>query len=626
MGSKKHNYSQSMYLFFIYGLFILTLLSTFFFYIYHYNKTLLYKEAQRKSEDLCASISSSVSTELDNMSAISMNIVYSNAIKSNFKEFSKAYRSSQLSLEDMASSRESILAIYDIITAILGPFQSVPQVNLYSMNGDCVGSGYFQRVTNANFNELEWYQPTMELNGHKYISSPTVILDLPTQGENQLSRKFISLTRIFFNKAEDPQGIVEVIQDCDRIFTLIPELKKNNPNVSICVYNDRGEMVYPYDRKEGNDYLSLIRKNPSAPSGGKMISYNDENNGESFINYKNIANYDWTVVTSEPKDSIYSSMNTFKKSFTGILILSILLTLAVCFFISNQLTRPLRKLTKATRKITINRVLDENKKILTSADSNIKEISQLCESIREMYGKLRSTTQDVLLSRSEETRAKLQATQSLINPHFLYNCLTNISIMAEENMNEDIITMCYALCDYFRYISSSEDMVVPLKEEINSTEQYIRCMQMRYNDDFEYTREIEAAAENVFIPKLILLPIVENAFKYAFDKKPPWKLNIKVYLEGNHWIVTIQDNGGCLSNERKEYLMNMFRNLDINEESKSLKIGGMGLKNVYLRLKLLYGEESIFEIENTLPQRTIFILGGPIYTSKEEYYEHNPKL
>ncbi|HBI74592.1 MAG TPA: sensor histidine kinase, partial [Lachnospiraceae bacterium] len=63
-----------------------------------------------------------------------------------------------------------------------------------------------------------------------------------------------------------------------------------------------------------------------------------------------------------------------------------------------------------------------------------------------------------------------------------------------------------------------------------------------------------------------------------------------------------------------------------NEESKSLKIGGMGLKNVYLRLKLLYGEESIFEIENTLPQRTIFILGGPIYTSKEEYYEHNPKL
>ena len=66
----------------------------------------------------------------------------------------------------------------------------------------------------------------------------------------------------------------------------------------------------------------------------------------------------------------------------------------------------------------------------------------LCESIRSMYEKLRSTSQEVLLSQSEETRAKLQATQSLINPHFLYNSLTNISVMAEEEMNEDIIQMC----------------------------------------------------------------------------------------------------------------------------------------------------------------------------------------
>ncbi|NLP35415.1 MAG: histidine kinase, partial [Clostridiales bacterium] len=356
------------------------------------------------------------------------------------------------------------------------------------------------------------------------------------------------------------------------------------------------------------------------------ISYIDEDHEEYLINYKKIDDYDWTVVISEPKDSIYASMNTFKQSFRYILILSILLTLAICFFISNRLTMPLRKLTNATKKITINRVLDENKPILTSADSNIREISQLCESIREMYGKLRSTTQDVLLSRSEETRAKLQATQSLINPHFLYNCLTNISIMAEENMNDDIMTMCYALCDYFRYISSSEDMVVPLQEEIFSTEQYIKCMKMRYGDDFKYIIDIDEAASDIVIPKLILLPIVENAFKYAFDKKPPWELKIKAKVNEKSWTIEIQDNGGCLSDERKEYLLNLFHNLDVNEESKSLKIGGMGLKNIYLRLKLLYGKQSIFEIINNLPQRTIFIVGGPIYKSKEEYYEHNPKL
>ena len=131
---------------------------------------------------------------------------------------------------------------------------------------------------------------------------------------------------------------------------------------------------------------------------------------------------------------------------------------------------------------------------------------------------------------------------------------------------------------------------------------------------------------DIVIPKLILLPIVENAFKYAFDKKPPWELKIKAKVNEKSWTIEIQDNGGCLSDERKEYLLNLFHNLDVNEESKSLKIGGMGLKNIYLRLKLLYGKQSIFEIINNLPQRTIFIVGGPIYKSKEEYYEHNPKL
>ena len=626
MLSKKRSYTQNMYLFFIYGLFILVLLTTFFTYFYRYNKSLLYDEAQRKSVDLCASISSSISTELDNMSTISMNIVYSNAIKSNFKEFAKTYRYSQVSLDNMFDSRDSILAIYDIITAIIGPFQSVSQITLYSMGGDSVGSGYFQRVTSIDFNKLDWYTPTMKLNGHKYISSPKVLLDLPAQGENQVSHKFISLTRLFFNEGHEPQGIVEVVQDCNQIFNLIPQLKKNNPNVTIYVYNDRGEIVYPYNQEVEQNYLSLITDSNDTLSNEENISYIDEDHEEYLINYKKIDDYDWTVVISEPKDSIYASMNTFKQSFRYILILSILLTLAICFFISNRLTMPLRKLTNATKKITINRVLDENKPILTSADSNIREISQLCESIREMYGKLRSTTQDVLLSRSEETRAKLQATQSLINPHFLYNCLTNISIMAEENMNDDIMTMCYALCDYFRYISSSEDMVVPLQEEIFSTEQYIKCMKMRYGDDFKYIIDIDEAASDIVIPKLILLPIVENAFKYAFDKKPPWELKIKAKVNEKSWTIEIQDNGGCLSDERKEYLLNLFHNLDVNEESKSLKIGGMGLKNIYLRLKLLYGKQSIFEIINNLPQRTIFIVGGPIYKSKEEYYEHNPKL
>lgn len=224
-------------------------------------------------------------------------------------------------------------------------------------------------------------------------------------------------------------------------------------------------------------------------------------------------------------------------------------------------------------------------------------------------------------SRSEETRAKLQATQSIVNPHFLYNSLTNICIMAEEEMNEDIIRMCRALCNYFRYVSASGEMIVKLEKELFYTECYLECMQLRFSEEFQYKFLSGEGTEKIYIPKLIIQPIVENAFKYAFDKKPPWELCITSYILEKKWFIEILDNGGNMSQEKKEELLTLYESLDLNRELKSMEIGGMGLKNVYLRLKLLYQEQAVFEIHIEQAGKTVIRIGGPVYYSKEAYYE-----
>lgn len=622
----KKRYSQRMYLFFCYGILITFVLCLFFTYFYIFYRSNTYSDTQAKSESLCASIENSVYTELQNMSTISMNIVYSNAIKKNFVNFSTSQAQGGAQIEDFSASRDSALTIYDIITSIIGPFQSASQVNLYTLNGICIGSGYFQRVTNVNFDNLPWFPETIARNGTKYISTPTVHNELPAGGDNQYIHKFISLTRVFFNSKGEQEGIVEVIQDCNRIFSLISELKQNNPTTSFYVYNERDELVYPYENpKEHTDnYIDIINKNKIKASNGKMIQLNAST--KALICYRDIEAFGWTVVTSEPEHSVYQSLQSFKISFIIIITCSILFTLGLCFIISSRLTYPLRKLTNVTKKVTINRVLNSDKTMITSVDSSIKEISQLCESFRDMYDKLRDSSTEILLLKSEEIRAKLAATQSLINPHFLYNNLTSISIMAEEDMNEDIIKICHSLCDYFRYITSNDETAVPLEQEILYTEKYMDCMKMRYEDDFIYECTIKKETKGILIPKLILQPIVENAFKYAFDNAPPWHLNISSYLQDNNWIMSIEDNGGCLSDERREELLCEFLALDKKEELKSLKIGGMGLKSVYLRLQLLYGKQSIFNIDNTIPGKTIFVIGGPIHRSKEVFYEQHPQI
>jgi len=625
MKKNKNALSQATYLFFVYGVFIMILLGIFFLFTYnHYRKNEL-ENASVDLENTCASVSDSISTQLDNLSTISLNIVYSNAIKENFKEFATYQENTLLNTHNQVASREKANAIHSIITAMIGAYQSASAIKLYTPDGSCVEFGYAMRTTTVDLDSLPWYEEVVNLNGYKYITEPLINTSLPAKGDNQKSQKFVSLVRMFLKSSGEPEGIVEVIQDCDKIFSLLSQLEKQNPAIDFYIYNSRQELVYPYnDQALLPDYTSIPANTDIYEQTAAFIK--NSNDDTVLLSHQTLDSYGWNVIVTKPKSAVYMGLNNFRLMFAAIGMGSILVTLVICFFISKRLTLPLQNLSSATKKITLNRVLGKQKIDLSTVDSRIAELAQLCQSIEHMYEELYSTSQDILLSRSEETRAKLQATQSLINPHFLYNCLTTMSIMAEENMNIDITRMCEALCDYFRYISSSHEMIVPLEEEIFYTERYLACMHLRFDEEFNYYIELAPETSRFFIPKLILQPLVENAFKYAFNKTPPWYLSITSAIEETNWILKIEDNGGQLSNHKKNELLSLYKQLDTSEELKSMQIGGMGLKNVYLRLKMLYGNLAIFRIENTHLQKTTFILGGPIYHSKEEFYEQHPQL
>lgn len=619
--TKKH--SQRTYLFAVYGVFLGVLLTTFFFFTYKRYQENILRDSTRALENMCASVENSVENQLENMSTISMNIVYSNAIKSNFKDFSSYYRQTQIDSALLEASREKASAIQDIITAIIGAHRSATDVRIYTLDGSV--AGYWLMLSTVDLEKTSWYADVMKMNGHMYITNPMSHSDIPSNAGDRSSQKYISLVRLFLDSADQPEGIVEVIQDCSTVFSLAQELTKSNPDSRICIYNSRHELVYPFHGSAPEtNYYKLIKQENIPPDTGRFLNADD---GRQYLfTYRTIPDYNWTVVLIKEKSAIYAPLRNFKRTFAGIAVLSVLIILLICYGISRWITAPLQKLTNATGKITITRVLDENKVNLTSANSNIRELSMLCESIREMYEKLRNTSQEILLSRSEETRAKLQATQSIVNPHFLYNSLTNICVMAEEDMNDDIIRMCRSLCNYFRYVSSSGEMIVKLEKELFYTKCYLECMQLRFAEEFHYQFLVGTGTETIYIPKLIIQPIVENAFKYAFEKKPPWDLLITSYILGDKWFLEIQDNGGNMTEEKKNELLHLYESLDLNRELKSMEIGGMGLKNVYLRLKLLYQEQAVFEINTEQTGKTVIRIGGSVYYSKEAYYEWHPRI
>lgn len=599
--------SNKVYLFTIFGIFATFLVLTFCLYTFYYNKTNLIKSINNELNIINNSAATSIEENLDQLSTISMNVVYSNGIKSNFSEFTKLYPNIDFPNDEIFySTREKALAISEYIFAMIGPVQSTSRVNIYSFDNAMIKLGFSTTFTDVDLINFDWYQPTVALNGKKYITTPHRISDIPNYSISDVENKYISLLRVFFNKYQQKEGILEIVQNCNKIFENPLELMKSRDEFKIFVFNERDELIFPF-----SDYLY---EDFGYEKSIVNISYKNLINNDNFLISKTaIDDYEWNVVVVLSKTIVNEQMHKIQQNFIILLFITLCITLIICFIISSSLTSPINKLKQITNETDLKKIITTDYKKVDVPKIKIKEIAQLWEAYEMMIKELKQTSSEVLLLQTEEMKTKLLMSQSFVKPHFIYNCLGNISVMAEENLNAEISQMCTSLATYLRYLSAtSQTMDETIEKEALNAKHYLNIMQLRYQEDFNYEIIYDKSIKDIKIPKLILQSLIENAFKHGFVNDPPWVLKIQFKVENNKWKAIIFDNGGNFSNEKKESILNKFKNLNINEELNNFHIGNFGLKNTFIRLKMRYKEDAIFEIDNSKENETIIIIGGVI--------------
>ena len=180
-----------------------------------------------------------------------------------------------------------------------------------------------------------------------------------------------------------------------------------------------------------------------------------------------------------------------------------------------------------------------------------------------------------LLDKSElitvsKKKSEYLALQNQINPHFLYNTLEGIRAEALIAGVDSIAEMTEALATYFRYTISQVNNLVTLEEELANVENYY------------------------YIMKLILQPIVENSIYHGLERKiGTGHLDIKVTVTDSHLIIMISDDGVGIEKGQVKVMNEQLRALRLEEENNGetgIK-GGIAVKNVNNRIKLLFGEE-----------------------------------
>ncbi|PQP81445.1 two-component sensor histidine kinase [Paenibacillus sp. PCH8] len=184
-------------------------------------------------------------------------------------------------------------------------------------------------------------------------------------------------------------------------------------------------------------------------------------------------------------------------------------------------------------------------------------------------------------------RAELKQLQSQINPHFLYNSFFILNSLARTGETERIEQFTNMLGEYFRFITRNETDHVKLKEEVDHSRIYTEIQQLRFSRRIKVDfGSLPVGMERIQVPRLIIQPIIENAYEHSLEKNTAsGLLVIRFHLEAPYAEITVEDNGSDL-HERDIHLLQERLHNDAGTEEMT------GLMNIHRRLVLTYGEKS----------------------------------
>lgn len=249
-------------------------------------------------------------------------------------------------------------------------------------------------------------------------------------------------------------------------------------------------------------------------------------------------------------------------------------------------------------------------------NADIDEVAHVIHSYNRLVRKVKTLMHEqvVLKTREQElvtlkTQAELAALQGQINPHFLYNTLEQINIQAISMGNTRLNEIVVALTDIFKYSTKNHNTSVTVADEIRHTENYLKIQKYRYEDKFDYKISADEETLSVAIFKLILQPLVENAFVHGFcDMIYNSVVECRIYIRENVLFIEVSDNGKGMTEDE------LFQ---LDSDIRSGNARGIGLANVYRRIILSTAGKGDMHIESEFMKGTTIILEIPINDTKK---------
>ena len=228
------------------------------------------------------------------------------------------------------------------------------------------------------------------------------------------------------------------------------------------------------------------------------------------------------------------------------------------------------------------------------------QIDDTQQAICEGFAQLLSTQLSIAeLDRQVElaTKAELQALQSQINPHFLFNTINTIaSLIRTDSMRAWRLLREFATF-YRQTLENSEDLIT-IDREVEQTVRYLGFEKARFGDDRVLTSvRVARGLGCVRVPSFIIQPVVENSVNHAMRPGEPLHVDVSVEASGDDVVIAVSDDGSGMTEETAAAL--------VGAPAPSGAHGtGIALYNVDGRLKAVFGPESGLSVRSAVGEGT----------------------
>ncbi len=445
-------------------------------------------------------------------------------------------------------------------------------IYVYPDTVDHVDNKFFRLITDT-IKEKSWYISTM---AHPGTPSWSYLTDLGT------GRRSIRLTRVLYTRDYEQAGIISISIDSALTYDFV----NNLDGFAFMTLNTRELVHTNFDLTEDEMiFISRIMEEKKS----ERFDFRDQSCFLSSVRITPRYSEDYyDIIVIRPYDEIDSNIRgSAARTIIPLLGGALIMALAI-FLLNSWFSRRITALGKAMHKVVekdydtaetgIGDAKDEIYDLYTDMNKMVQNMQSLTEAAAE-----ERVQKEQLYSRQKDVEFKMLATQ--INPHFLYNTLENIRMLAMINKEKEIEDISVRLTRLLRSSLEAGSELKTLAWEMDKVDCYLKIQEYRFGDRITATLRYDPKkAEKYMIMPLVIQPFVENAYVHAMeDMVEGGRIDIKVEA-GSILQILIEDNGNGMSKEELEKIrrgMNDFENLDRTH---------IGVVNVNQRIKLRFGE------------------------------------